>query len=221
MGALLITELVEDVQFLEEANDKGEKEFFIEGPFMQSEVVNRNKRMYPKNVMAPVVERYIREHVMQKRAFGELGHPASPTINLDRCSHLITKLTESGNDYIGRAKILDTPNGRIVKTLIGEGARFGVSSRGLGSLVTRNGINEVQSDFYLATAADIVADPSAPSAFVNGIMEGKEWVFVEGRYIERDIEDAKSVIQRASRKDILRVSMSLFEDFIGKLGNGK
>jgi hypothetical protein len=167
------------------------------------------------------VNRYIKEYVETKRAFGELGHPDGPGINLDRVSHMITSLKEDGNNYVGRAKIMtETPMGRIVKNLIDEGAQLGVSSRGMGSLVmNKEGVNEVQDDFYLATAGDIVADPSAPDAFVRGIMEGKEWVMVEGRFVERDIDRARDVIRRASSKDLDEAQIKVFNDFMRLLSN--
>ena len=172
----LISEIVENVQVITEGKSK---DLYIEGVFLQSEMANRNKRIYPKSVMEKEVSRYMKEYVESKRAFGELGHPEGPTINLDRVSHIITSLREDGNNYIGRAKILNTPMGNIVKGLIEGGAQLGVSSRGMGTLKEKeDGINEVQNDFYLATAADIVADPSAPDAFVQGIMENKHPFFV-------------------------------------------
>ena len=163
-----------------EQNEKGEKEYYIEGVFMQSEIKNRNGRVYPKNIMEKEVGRYRKEFIEKDRAFGELGHPEGPTINLDRVSHLITSLEEDGDNYIGRAKILSTPNGQIVRSLISDGAKLGVSSRGLGSLESRGDAQYVKGDFQLATAADIVADPSAPEAFVEGIYEGVEWVMENG-----------------------------------------
>ena len=177
----LIKEVTEEIKYISELNEEtGKKSHFIEGVFLQSNLKNRNGRMYPKEVMQKEVARYTKESIDKKRAYGELGHPDGPTVNLDRVSHMIVGLKEDGDNYIGRAKILDTPMGRIVKELIDEGASLGVSSRGLGSLKERNGVNEVQEDFMLATAADIVADPSAPDAYVQGIMENKEWTFVNG-----------------------------------------
>ena len=160
-----------------EENEQGKKEYFIEGIFMQAAIKNRNGRIYPKDVMDKEVNRYVKEFVEKDRAFGELGHPDGPTINLDKVSHLITKLEEDGDNYMGRAKILSTPNGQIVRNLIDDGAKLGVSSRGLGSLEQKGGAQVVKNDFQLATAADIVADPSAPEAFVEGIMEGVEWIY--------------------------------------------
>ena len=182
----LITEEIESVEFLVEQKN-GKKSMYIEGVFLQGNITNRNGRMYPAEVLRKEVARYNENHIQSGRALGELGHPEGPTVNLDRVSHMITSLKEDGNNWIGKAKIMDTPMGRIVKELISEGAQLGVSSRGLGSLKEKNGINEVQGDFMLATAADIVADPSAPDAFVSGIMEGKEWVFVNGRWTEQDL----------------------------------
>tara|TARA_B100000131_G_scaffold33296_1_gene30819 strand:+ start:1271 stop:1930 length:660 start_codon:yes stop_codon:yes gene_type:complete len=214
----LIKEFNESITYLtEETKDKNKPNVFIEGVFLQSDLKNKNGRIYPKEIMQREVQRYVDENVKTKRAYGELGHPEGPTVNLDRVSHMITDLREDGNNWIGKAKIMDTPMGRIVKELISEGAQLGVSSRGLGSLKERNGINEVQDDFMLATAADIVADPSAPDAFVSGIMEGKEWVFVNGRWTEQDIEEAKSTISRASIADLEEEKLQVFSNFIHKL----
>ena len=214
----LIKEFIESIKYLtEESKDPKKPNVFIEGVFLQSDLKNKNGRVYPKEIMQREVQRYVDENVKTKRAYGELGHPEGPTVNLDRVSHMITSLKEDGNNWIGKAKIMDTPMGRIVKELISEGAQLGVSSRGLGSLKERNGINEVQDDFMLATAADIVADPSAPDAFVSGIMEGKEWVFVNGRWTEQDIEEAKSTISRANIADLEEEKMQVFSNFIDKL----
>ena len=214
----LIKEFNEEIKYLtEETKDKNKPNVFIEGVFLQSDLKNKNGRVYPKEIMQREVQRYIDENVKTKRAYGELGHPEGPTVNLDRVSHMITSLKEDGNNFIGKAKIMDTPMGRIVKELISEGAQLGVSSRGLGSLKERNGINEVQDDFMLATAADIVADPSAPDAFVSGIMEGKEWVFVNGKWTEQDIEEAKSTISRANIADLEEEKMQVFSNFLEKL----
>ena len=202
----LIKEFNESITYLtEESKDPKKPNVFIEGVFLQSDLKNKNGRVYPKEIMQREVQRYVNENVKTKRAYGELGHPDGPTVNLDRVSHMITDLREDGNNWIGKAKIMDTPMGRIVKELISEGAQLGVSSRGLGSLKEKNGINEVQGDFMLATAADIVADPSAPDAFVSGIMEGKEWVFVNGRWTEQDIEEAQSTILGINEDDIWHV----------------
>jgi hypothetical protein len=214
----LIKEVTEEIKYISELNEEtGKKSHFIEGVFLQSNLKNRNGRMYPKEVMQKEVARYTAEAIDKKRAYGELGHPEGPTVNLDRVSHMIVGLKEDGDNYIGRAKILDTPMGRIVKELIDEGASLGVSSRGLGSLKEKNGINEVQSDFMLATAADIVADPSAPDAYVQGIMENKEWTFVNGIFQEKEIEESKEMIRAASTKELEAVKLQVFENFLSKL----
>lgn len=214
----LIKEFNESISYLtEESKDPKKPNVFIEGVFLQSDLKNKNGRVYPREIMQREVQRYVNENVNTKRAYGELGHPDGPTVNLDRVSHMITELREDGNNWIGKAKIMDTPMGRIVKELISEGAQLGVSSRGLGSLKERNGINEVQDDFMLATAADIVADPSAPDAFVSGIMEGKEWVFVNGKWTEQDIEEAKTSISRANIRDLEEEKMQVFNNFLNKL----
>lgn len=214
----LIKELTEEVEFVAESAPDGKKNYFIEGVFLQSNLKNRNGRVYPKDLMKREVTRYMKEYVDTKRAFGELGHPEGPAINLDRVSHMIVSLKESGNNYIGKAKIMDTPMGRIAKNLLDEGAKLGVSSRGLGSLKVNNeGVNEVQSDFYLATAADIVADPSAPDAFVQGIMENKEWMFVSGSWTYQDMDETKKLLQQASQKQLEEVKIRVFESFLRKL----
>ena len=213
----LISEEATNVEFLTEATKSG-KNYFIEGVFMQAETKNRNGRIYPKEVLVKESKRYTKEFIEKKRAFGELGHPDGPTVNLERVSHMITELVEVDQNFMGRAKIIDTPYGKIVKNLIDEGARLGVSSRGMGSLKPgKDGIQEVQGDFYLATAADIVADPSAPDAFVAGIMEGKEWVWDNGLLKEKQIQKYKDQIEKSSRKDREQTLVSAFEDFISKL----
>jgi hypothetical protein len=212
----LIKELVESVNYLVEETD-GKKTMFIEGPFLVYDQKNRNGRLYEKHVLHKEVNRYMEDYVNKNRAFGELGHPETPTINLERVSHMITHLHDNGQHWVGRAKILETPMGNIAKNLIDGGAQLGVSSRGMGSLVSKNGVNVVQPDFHLATAADIVADPSAPGAFVQGIMEGKEWMLVNNVWTEVHIEEAKQEIVKASRKDIETVSLRIFENFIRKL----
>jgi len=212
----LIKEITEDVQYLQEEKD-GKKSTFIEGVFLQSEIKNRNGRLYPKEIMQREVNRYIEESVNKNRAYGELGHPDGPTVNLDRVSHMIVSLKEDGNNYIGKAKILNTPMGNIVKTLIDEGASLGVSSRGLGSIKEQDGINEVQDDFMLATAADIVADPSAPDAFVQGVMESKEWVMVDGIWTARDVEQAQQTISKASSRELEEAKLKVFENFLTRL----
>lgn len=214
----LICEINEDLQYLSEENDKGEKNHYIKGVFMQGNLKNRNGRMYPMEVLQKEVARYQTEYIDRKRAFGELGHPSGPTINLDRVSHMITELNQDGSNFIGKAKIMDTPMGNIVKNLMNEGATIGVSSRGMGSLKpNRNGIAEVQNDFYLATAADIVADPSAPDAFVEGIMENREWIWDNGIIREATINDYKDEISNASTRDLTSTKLKIFEDFLSKL----
>jgi Prohead core protein serine protease len=212
----LIKEIQETVSYLTEAKD-GKKELFIEGPFLVAETKNKNGRIYEFNTLRKEVHRYTTEYINKNRAFGELGHPDSPTINLDRVSHMICNLHEDGNQWIGKAKILETPMGNIARQLIEGGAQLGVSSRGMGSLKNVNGVNVVQPDFYLATAADIVADPSAPGAFVQGIMEGKEWMLVNGIWTEMDHVEAIREIRKASSADIEAVSLRIFENFIKKL----
>ena len=214
----LISEEAINVEFLTEANKSGGKNYFIEGIFMQANKKNRNGRVYPTEILQKEAKRYTTEFIKKKRAFGELGHPDGPTVNLERVSHMIEELEEVGQNFMGRAKILDTPYGKIVKNLIDEGAQLGVSSRGMGSLKAgRDGISEVQGDFYLATAADIVADPSAPDAFVHGIMEGKEWVWDNGLLKETQIQEYKDKIEKSSRKDRENVLVEAFKDFIAKL----
>ena len=212
----LIKEITETVQYLTEEKD-GKKSLFIEGPFLVAERQNKNKRLYEYNTLKKEVDRYTQEYINKNRAFGELGHPDSPTINLDRVSHMVTGLREEGTQWVGKAKILDTPMGNIARNLIEGGAMLGVSSRGMGSLKMVNGVNVVQPDFYLATAADIVADPSAPGAFVQGIMEGKEWMLVDGVWTEVDHSKAIQEVKQASRQDIEKVSLRIFENFIKKL----
>lgn len=212
----LIKEVTEAVEYLTEESD-GKKNLYISGPFLQCERKNRNGRVYLKETMAKEVARYTNDYINKNRAFGELGHPDTPSINLDRVSHMIVGLHQEGNDWIGKAKILETPFGNIVKNLIEGGAQLGVSSRGMGSIKLENGINVVQDDFYLATAADIVADPSAPDAFVRGIMENKEWMIVNGVWTEMDQDIAQRSIKRASRKDIELVAEQIFKNFISKL----
>jgi len=214
----LISEEATNVEFLTEATKSGGKNYFIEGIFMQANKKNRNGRIYPTEILQKEAKRYTTEFIKKKRAFGELGHPDGPTVNLERVSHMIEELEEVGQNFMGRAKILDTPYGKIVKNLIDEGAQLGVSSRGMGSLKAgRNGISEVQGDFYLATAADIVADPSAPDAFVHGIMEGKEWIWDNGLLKETQIQKYKDKIEKSSRKDRENVLVEAFKDFIVKL----
>lgn len=213
----LITEEILDIQYIVESNGKGGKNHFIQGIFMQAEKVNRNGRVYPLNVLSKEADRYNREYVQKNRAFGELGHPENPQINLDRVSHMITSLHPDGNNFIGKAKILDTPNGKIVKSLLDGGASLGVSTRGVGSLKPHNGYQQVQDDYKLATAADVVADPSAPEAFVRGIMEGKEWLFLNGEWHEQDHYQALKLLKEASRHDVESVALKIFENYISKL----
>lgn len=213
----LITEINEQVNLINESTESGQKEFYIEGVFLQSNLKNRNGRMYSEEIMDREVGRYTKEYIDKKRAYGELGHPQGPTINLERVSHMTKSLTKEGYDYIGKAKIMDTPYGNIVKNLMLEGACLGVSSRGMGSLKEKNGVMEVQSDFYLATAADIVADPSAPDAFVRGIMENKEWVWDNGILKEKQIAEYKQVIVKSSKKDLEENMLKVFGNFISKL----
>jgi hypothetical protein len=212
----LITELTEDVKYIKENIGNGEKTYFIEGVFMQSDVKNRNGRVYPQGILKKECGRYITEYVEKGRAMGELNHPTGPTVNLDRVSHIIKELHEDGRNVYGKAKVLDTPMGKIVKNLIDEGAQLGVSTRGMGSLRPKNGYQEVQEDFMLA-AIDIVADPSAPNAFVNGIMEGKEWVFEQGIWTERDREMAVKTIKNSSKRDLQENIVKVFNDYFKKL----
>ena len=199
----LISEQIEEVEFItEELNeDTGKKSYKIKGVFMQSDVKNRNGRIYPQQILAKEVAKYNKNFIKEKRAFGELGHPDGPTVNLERVSHMITDLYPDGKNFIGEAKIMSTPMGEIVKNLMDEGAKLGVSSRGMGSLESRGGTNYVKDDFYLATAADIVADPSAPNAFVEGIMEGKEWVWNNGALVEAEL------VQMQREFDVKQVRM--------------
>ena len=212
----LIREEVSNAEYIvEEAN--GKKNYKIRGVFMQADMKNRNGRIYPMETLTKEVNRYNKQFVEEKRAFGELGHPDGPTVNLERVSHMITELKPEGKNFIGEAKIMDTPYGKIVKNLIDEGAKLGVSSRGMGSLENKGGSNYVGRDFYLATAADIVADPSAPEAFVQGIMEGKEWVWDNGVIREVDIHEMKKTIERAKRIELAEKNASVFKKFLSKL----
>ena len=215
----LISESIEDIEYITEDDAEGKKNYRIRGVFLQAEVKNRNGRIYPMPVLEKEVGRYNKEYVNKNRAFGELGHPDGPTVNLERVSHMITKLHPDGKNFIGEAKIMDTPYGKIVKNLINEGAKLGVSSRGMGSLEPRRGAQVVKDDFYLATAADIVADPSAPNAFVEGIMEGKEWVWQNGAVKEMDIEAYRKELDMKYERVQVREEKNaeIFENFLSKL----
>jgi hypothetical protein len=212
----LITETIEQVKYITEEKN-GVKSLYITGPFLVAETKNRNGRVYPAELMDREVNRYNEEYITKNRGFGELGHPDGPSINLDRVSHLNVSLVREGNIWVGKAKILETPMGKIASSLLEGGACLGVSSRGMGSLKEVNGTNVVQDDFYLATAADIVADPSAPGAFVNGIMEGKEWVWNNGLVKEVDIHEMYTEMKKAKQKQIEDISLKIFENFLSKL----
>ena len=208
----LITETIENIEVLKEERN-GKKDYKIRGVFMQADIKNRNGRIYPVGTLAKEVKRYNEQFINKKRAFGELGHPDGPTVNLERVSHMITSLKPEGKNFIGEAKIMDTPYGKIVKNLIDEGAQLGVSSRGMGSIQG----STVGKDFYLATAADIVADPSAPDAFVEGIMEGKEWIWDNGVLKSMEVERYKEQIEKTRRADLAETKASIFNDFLSKL----
>ena len=214
----LIREHIEDVKYLTEKTEDGKKNLFIEGIFLVGDAVNKNNRMYKMDTLRNEVARYTEEFINTNRAMGELGHPDTPSINLERVSHKIVSLKEDGNTFYGKALILGTPYGQIVENFINNDIQIGVSSRALGSLVqTREGYNLVQDDLKLATAADIVADPSAPGAFVNGIMENKEWMFIEGHFVEKDFDHAKKTIQRATKNQLESAALKLFENYLRKL----
>jgi len=212
----LISEAVENVEFITEEK-KGGKDYKIRGIFMQADVKNRNGRVYPLDILTKEVTKYNKNFIQQNRAFGELGHPDGPTVNLERVSHMITSLTPDGKNFIGEAKIMETPMGKIVKNLMDEGAKLGVSSRGMGSLNQKNGANYVRDDFYLATAADIVADPSAPNAFVEGIMEGKEWVWNNGSLVEAHVADLKKKFDVKKRRNEANTRALEFAKFLKML----
>ena len=212
----LITETIENIEVLTEERN-GKKDYKIKGIFMQADIKNRNGRIYPVGTLAKEVKRYNEQFINKKRAFGELGHPDGPTVNLERVSHMITSLKPEGKNFIGEAKIMDTPYGKIVKNLIDEGAQLGVSSRGMGSLQSGSQGNVVGKDFYLATAADIVADPSAPDAFVEGIMEGKEWVWDNGVLKSMEVERYKEQVEKTKRAELAETKASIFNDFLSKL----
>ena len=211
----LITETTENIEVITEEKGSG-KDYKIRGIFLQGDIKNRNGRVYPVCVLSKEVNSYNKEFVEKKRAFGELGHPDGPTVNLERVSHMITSLKPEGRNFIGEAKIMDTPYGKIVKNLIDEGAQLGVSSRGMGSMKQVNGKNVINNDFYLATAADIVADPSAPDAFVEGIMEGKEWVWDNGVLKSMEVEKYKEEIEKTRRAELAEAKARVFKDFLSK-----
>ena len=219
----LIIEQIEELEFITEAKETGEKDHYIHGVFLQANKKNKNGRVYPMKILRNEVNRYISENVSKNRAYGELGHPSGPSINLERVSHLIKELYEDGNNFIGKAKILDTPYGNIVKNLIKEGAQLGVSSRGMGTLKrgkSHDGSESdvVQDDYRLATAADIVADPSAPNAFVQGIMEGKEWIYVDGIFMEQDIEETRKIIDTGAKtRNLEEAQLKAWSNFFLKL----
>lgn len=214
----LIRETIEDVKYLTEASENGKKNLFIEGTFLVGDTVNRNNRMYKMDTLRKEVARYNEEYIKTNRALGELGHPDTPSLNLERVSHKIVSLVEDGNTFYGKAKILDTPYGQIVKNFIENEVNIGVSSRALGSVVqTREGYNLVQDDLRLATAADIVADPSAPGAFVQGIMENKEWMMIDGRFVESDFDQTKRMVKQATSLQLEEVALKLFRNYLRKL----
>ena len=212
----LISEEIQDAEYLVEETN-GKKNYKIRGVFLQSDIKNRNGRIYENDILSKEVDRYSKEFINKKRAFGELGHPDGPTVNLERVSHMITSLKSEGKNFIGEAKIMDTPYGKIVKGLIDEGAQLGVSSRGMGSLVQKGGANYVGKDFYLATAADIVADPSAPDAFVEGIMESKEWIWNNGVLVEKELDMWKREIEQTKRHALAEAKANVFKKFIQNL----
>jgi len=213
----LISEAVEEVEYITEEKENGGKNYKIRGIFMQADIKNRNGRVYPMEVLDEEVRKYNKNFIQQNRAFGELGHPDGPTVNLERVSHMITSLKPDGKNFIGEAKIMDTPMGKIVKNLMDEGAKLGVSSRGMGSLRQKGGANVVSDDFYLATAADIVADPSAPNAFVEGIMEGKEWVWNNGALVEAHVADLKKKFDVKRHQRQVNLEALEFAKFLEKL----
>lgn len=217
---ILLTEQINDVEFLIEGSGAA-KSYYISGPFIQPGIPNGNKRLYPEEIMAREVAKYTKNYINENRAFGELGHPDGPKINLDRVSHLIKELKKEGRDYYGKAKVMDTPYGKIVKNFLDEGAKIGVSTRGVGTVSNRNGISYINEDFHLTTAADVVADPSAPDAFVQGIMENREWMLIEGVYTPKDLESAQKLMREARSKQIQEVKMALLEGFFTKLARGK
>jgi len=212
----LITENIEDVQILVEEKN-GKKNLYIEGVFLQADLQNRNKRIYPLDILSKEVERYTEQYISTGRALGELGHPDGPSVNLDRVSHKIISLRSEGTNFIGKARILDTPMGKIAKSLLDEGVKLGVSSRGMGSLEEKNGVKYVRDDFMLSTAADIVADPSAPDAFVQGIMEGKEWIWDNGILKEYQVAEYQKYISESTRRDLEGRKLKAFNSFLSNL----
>ena len=213
----LFTEAVEEVQYITEAKEGGGKNYKIKGIFLQADIKNRNGRVYPMEILQKEVARYNKKFINENRAYGELGHPEGPTVNLERVSHMVTELYPDGKNFVGEAKIMETPMGKIVKNIMNEGGKLGVSSRGMGSLNQKNGANYVRDDFYLATAADIVADPSAPNAFVEGIMEGKEWVWNNGALIESELVELRRKFDVKKRKRDAKVEALEFAKFLKKL----
>ena len=213
----LFTEAVEEVQYITEAKEGGGKNYKIKGIFLQADIKNRNGRVYPMEILEKEVARYNKKFINENRAYGELGHPEGPTVNLERVSHMVTELYPDGKNFIGEAKIMETPMGKIVKNIMNEGGKLGVSSRGMGSLNQKNGANYVRDDFYLATAADIVADPSAPNAFVEGIMEGKEWVWNNGALIESELVELRRKFDVKKRNRDVKVEALEFAKFLKKL----
>ena len=216
----LITEMNDSVSFVTEATENGKKKFAIEGVFMQSDTVNRNGRVYPRQILEGEVDRYNKKYVLENRALGELNHPSGPTVNLDKVSHIITTLRMEGKDVVGKAKLLETPCGMIAQSLIESGVKLGVSSRGMGSLKENRGYKEVQKDFMLS-AVDIVADPSAPNAFVNGIMEGVEWVWENGLLKQEVIENYQKQIKKTPSRELQQTAVNVFEDFMTRLSRGR
>ena len=213
----LFSEVVEEVQYITEAKEGGGKNYKIKGIFLQADIKNRNGRVYPMEVLQKEVSRYNKKFIKENRAYGELGHPDGPTVNLERVSHMVTELYPDGKNFIGEAKIMETPMGKIVKNIIDEGGKLGVSSRGMGSLNQKNGANYVRDDFYLATAADIVADPSAPNAFVEGIMEGKEWVWNNGALVEAELVELRQKFDVKKRQRNAKVEALEFAKFLKRL----
>ena len=213
----LISEQIQDVQYLSEEDEKGKKNYKIKGIFLQGDIKNRNGRIYPVEVLEKEVNRYSKEFIDENRAYGELGHPEGPTVNLERVSHMVTSLKKDGKNFVGEAKIMSTPMGNIVSNIMDDGGKLAVSSRGMGSLQQKNGANYVNKDFYLATAADIVADPSAPQAFVQGIMEGKEWIWNNGVLKEVDVAEIQEDIERGIRSRNAKYQALAFAKFLKKL----